>query len=145
MRAPRCRSVPISKLTAALKLCVMAAALAMVLPLTASAQTTQSSTSASFSPQQAQPFKPEELDALLSPVALYPDNLIAQICMASTYPQLVAARMAVGIGEAGGVPPSYAILSDYFPPGRRGVALGLFNFGPPLRMRCTATSNGARK
>src|SRR5688572_33450095 len=29
----------------------------------------------------------------------------------STYPQLVAARMAVGVGEAGGVPPSYAIIS----------------------------------
>jgi predicted MFS family arabinose efflux permease len=50
----------------------------------------------------------------------------------STYPQLVAARMAVGVGEAGGVPPSYAIISDYFAPGRRGTALGLFNLGPPL-------------
>jgi predicted MFS family arabinose efflux permease len=52
--------------------------------------------------------------------------------MASNYPQLVLARMTVGIGEAGGVPPSYAIISDYFPPGRRGTALGLFNLGPPV-------------
>jgi predicted MFS family arabinose efflux permease len=52
--------------------------------------------------------------------------------MASTYPQLVVARMAVGVGEAGGVPPSYAIITDYFAPGRRGTALGLFNLGPPL-------------
>ncbi|MEA1648525.1 MFS transporter [Nitrospirillum sp. BR 11164] len=52
--------------------------------------------------------------------------------MASTYPQLVLARMTVGVGEAGGVPPSYAIISDYFGPGRRGTALGLYNFGPPL-------------
>lgn len=50
----------------------------------------------------------------------------------STYPQLVLARMAVGIGEAGGVPPSYAILSDYFPPGQRGRAMGLYNLGPPI-------------
>ena len=50
----------------------------------------------------------------------------------STYPQLVAARIAVGVGEAGGVPPSYAIISDYFAPGTRGTALGLFNLGPPL-------------
>ena len=50
----------------------------------------------------------------------------------ATYPQLVIARMTVGVGEAGGVPPSYAIISDYFPPGRRGTALGLYNFGPPL-------------
>ncbi|MDR3511211.1 MAG: MFS transporter [Caulobacteraceae bacterium] len=52
--------------------------------------------------------------------------------LASTYPELVAARMAVGVGEAGGVPPSYAIISDYFPPGRRGTALGIFNLGPPI-------------
>lgn len=52
--------------------------------------------------------------------------------LASTYPQLVAARMSVGIGEAGGVPPSYAIVADYFPPGTRGTALGIFNLGPPI-------------
>jgi predicted MFS family arabinose efflux permease len=51
---------------------------------------------------------------------------------ARTYPQLMISRMAVGIGEAGGVPPSYAIISDYFPSGRRGAALGLFNLGPPI-------------
>lgn len=31
-------------------------------------------------------FKAEELDALLAPIALYPDSLLAQILMASTYP-----------------------------------------------------------
>jgi MFS family permease len=51
---------------------------------------------------------------------------------AATYPQLVIARMTVGFGEAGGVPPSYAIISDYFPPGRRGTALGIYNLGPPI-------------
>ena len=50
----------------------------------------------------------------------------------SSYPQLVLARMSVGVGEAGGVPPSYAIISDYFASGRRGAALGLYNLGPPL-------------
>ena len=52
--------------------------------------------------------------------------------LSTNYPQLVLARMTVGVGEAGGVPPSYAIISDYFPPGRRGTALGLFNLGPPI-------------
>ena len=52
--------------------------------------------------------------------------------LSANYPQLVLARMTVGVGEAGGVPPSYAILSDYFPPGRRATALGLFNLGPPI-------------
>ncbi len=49
-----------------------------------------------------------------------------------TYPELVGARMAVGVGEAGGVPPSYAIITDTFPPGQRGTALGFYNLGPPI-------------
>ncbi|MEG3181292.1 spinster family MFS transporter [Sphingomonas sp. LT1P40] len=52
--------------------------------------------------------------------------------MAGNYGQLAAARMAVGIGEAGGVPPSYAIISDTFPRERRGTAMGIFNLGPPI-------------
>jgi predicted MFS family arabinose efflux permease len=52
--------------------------------------------------------------------------------MAATYPQLVVARMLVGFGEAGGVPPSYTIITDYFPPGRRGRAFGIYNLGPPI-------------
>ncbi|WGM37282.1 MFS transporter [Caulobacter sp. NIBR1757] len=52
--------------------------------------------------------------------------------MAGGYGQLVVARMAVGVGEAGGVPPSYAIISDYFPREKRASALAIFNLGPPL-------------
>ena len=37
-------------------------------------------------PTQGDLLKPEEIDALLSPIALYPDNLLAQVMMASTYP-----------------------------------------------------------
>ncbi len=54
--------------------------------------------------------------------------------LAANYPQLAVARMAVGVGEAGGVPPSYAIVSDYFPSGKRGTALSIFNLGPPIGM-----------
>ena len=32
------------------------------------------------------PFKQEELDQLLAPIALYPDSLLTQVLMASTYP-----------------------------------------------------------
>lgn len=35
---------------------------------------------------QEKPFKQEELEQLLAPIALYPDSLLAQIFMASTYP-----------------------------------------------------------
>jgi Protein of unknown function (DUF3300) len=34
----------------------------------------------------AQSFKPEEIEQVVAPIALYPDSLIAQILMASTYP-----------------------------------------------------------
>lgn len=51
---------------------------------------------------------------------------------AASYLQFAFAYMTVGFGEAGGVPPSYSIISDYFPSGRRGRALGLYNIGPPI-------------
>lgn len=52
--------------------------------------------------------------------------------LAANYTQLVVARMLVGFGEAGGVPPSYAIITDTFPPGKRGTAFGIYNLGPPI-------------
>ena len=36
--------------------------------------------------QDDKKFKPEELDQMLAPIALYPDGLLSQILMASTYP-----------------------------------------------------------
>ena len=51
---------------------------------------------------------------------------------AQNYTQLVVARMLVGVGEAGGVPPSYALITDHYPPGRRGLAFGTYNLGPPI-------------
>jgi hypothetical protein len=35
---------------------------------------------------EEKPFKQEELDQLLAPIALYPDSLLTQVMMASTYP-----------------------------------------------------------
>ncbi|UKK86257.1 MFS transporter [Sphingopyxis sp. BSN-002] len=52
--------------------------------------------------------------------------------MAANYGQLAAARMVVGFGEAGGVPPSYAIITDTYPPGKRAAAFGIFNLGPAI-------------
>ncbi len=52
--------------------------------------------------------------------------------LAANFTQLAIARMTVGFGEAGGVPPSYAVVTDYFPTGRRGTALSIYNLGPPI-------------
>ena len=42
------------------------------------------------------PLKPEEIEALVAPIALYPDSLLSQVLMASTYPLEIvqAARWA---------------------------------------------------
>ncbi len=52
--------------------------------------------------------------------------------LATGFPMLMAARVGVAVGEAGGSPPSYSILSDYFPKERRGTALSLYSLGVPL-------------
>jgi len=44
-----------------------------------------------FAQDDPPPLKPEELDALTAPIALYPDSLLAQVFMATTYPADVAA------------------------------------------------------
>ena len=45
--------------------------------------------------QDPAPFKKEEIEQLVAPIALYPDPLVAQILMASTYPlEVVAAALA---------------------------------------------------
>ena len=42
------------------------------------------------------------------------------------------ARLGVGIGEAGGVAPSYALIGDYFPSNRRAFALSIYSLGIPI-------------
>lgn len=51
---------------------------------------------------------------------------------AANFWQLFLARMGVGVGEAGGVAPSYALIADYFPPARRARALAIFSLGIPI-------------
>ncbi|UZW56420.1 MFS transporter [Sphingobium sp. JS3065] len=46
--------------------------------------------------------------------------------------QLFFARMGVGVGEAGGVAPSYALIADLFPRERRASAMALFSLGVPV-------------
>jgi MFS family permease len=49
-----------------------------------------------------------------------------------TYWQFLFARVGVGIGEAGGTPPSTAIVSDYFPAERRPMAMTVLALGAPI-------------
>jgi predicted MFS family arabinose efflux permease len=52
--------------------------------------------------------------------------------LAQSFTQLALARIGVGIGEAACTPPAHSLLSDYFPPERRGTALSIFALGVPL-------------
>jgi hypothetical protein len=55
-------------------------ALLLLVPITALAQTSESTAS------KPNLLKPEELDQLVAPIALYPDPLLAEVLMASAYP-----------------------------------------------------------
>jgi|SRR5579862_6615684 len=46
--------------------------------------------------------------------------------------QFFAARVGVGVGEAGGTPGANSLLSDYFPASRRPMALTIFSLGAPF-------------
>ena len=48
------------------------------------------------------------------------------------YTQLVIARMGVAVGEAGGIAPSYSLISDYFPREKRSRALAFYSLGIPI-------------
>ncbi|ABQ70201.1 major facilitator superfamily MFS_1 [Rhizorhabdus wittichii RW1] len=60
-------------------------------------------------------------------------SLMTALCgFAQNFWQLFAARLGVGIGEAGGVAPAYTLIADLFPPERRARALALYSFGIPI-------------
>ncbi|MDA9751029.1 MFS transporter [Gammaproteobacteria bacterium] len=52
--------------------------------------------------------------------------------LANNFLQVALARMGVGIGEAGGSPPSHSIISDMYPKEERASALGVYSMGIPL-------------
>src|ERR1700692_3486647 len=52
--------------------------------------------------------------------------------LSRSYWQLLCGRIGVGSGEAGGTPPSNAILADYFPAERRPMAFAVLALGAPI-------------
>jgi MFS family permease len=66
-------------------------------------------------------------------IALTVWSAMTALCgLAQNFWQLFAARLMVGVGEAGGVAPAYSLLADYFPPDRRGRAMAAYSFGIPI-------------
>lgn len=68
---------------------------------------------------------------LAAALALW-SGMTALCGLTHSYGQLLLARLGVGLGEAGGTPPSTSILADYFPPARRPFALTVFALGACL-------------
>ena len=52
--------------------------------------------------------------------------------MAHSFAAMLMARIGVGIGEAGGSPPSHSIISDLYPKEQRATALGIYSLGIPI-------------
>ena len=79
------------RISIAIALC---GAIVALMPAKAVAQSSpQPAASQPAASQSAAPLKPEQLEQLAAPVALYPDPLLAQVLMAATYPlEVVAAE-----------------------------------------------------
>ncbi len=52
--------------------------------------------------------------------------------LAQNFTQLALARVGVGIGEAGGSPPSHSLISDLYPKEKRAGALAVYALGIPI-------------
>jgi MFS family permease len=46
--------------------------------------------------------------------------------------QIALARVGVAVGESGASPASYSLISDHFPPEKRGTAFGVYSIGFPM-------------
>ncbi|PHR55566.1 MAG: MFS transporter [Robiginitomaculum sp.] len=56
--------------------------------------------------------------------------------MANSFLHIGLARMGVGVGEAGGSPPSHSIISDLYAKDERASALGIYSLGIPVGIMC---------
>ena len=52
--------------------------------------------------------------------------------LATSFTQLLLARIGVGIGEAGSSPPSHSIIADLYPPAKRASAMAIYSLGVGL-------------
>ncbi len=60
-------------------------------------------------------------------------SFMTMMCgMAGNFWQLAIARIGVGVGEAGGSPPSHSMIADLFPQEKRSTALAVFSLGVPF-------------
>lgn len=57
-------------------------------------------------------------------------SVMTALCgLATNFIQLLLARIGVAVGESGCSPPAHSIISDSFPPARRGTMLAIYSLG----------------
>jgi MFS family permease len=60
-------------------------------------------------------------------------SAVTALCATATgFWHLLILRIGVGVGEAGGTPPSQSLLADYFPPEKRAFAQGILATAPNI-------------
>ncbi|GAB3114433.1 MFS transporter [Aestuariicella hydrocarbonica] len=60
-------------------------------------------------------------------------SVMTSLCAgASGFLQMALLRVGVGVGEAGGTPPSQSLIADYFPPHQRSTAMGIHSTGSQI-------------
>lgn len=70
-------------------------------------------------------------------------SALTAICgLTKTYWQLLIARVGVGVGEAGGTPPSQSLLADKFPPKSRAFAMSIYALGAAVGAALGASLGG---
>jgi len=75
-------------------------------------------------------------------IALWGMTVMACLWVRS-FPQLVAARVAAAVGEAGCMPPTYSLLGDYFPqPSKRVRAMSLYLLSGPFAVLISFIGGG---
>ena len=52
--------------------------------------------------------------------------------LAANFWQMALLRVGVGVGEAGGTPPSHSLIASYFPSEKRSTAMGIFGTGTQI-------------
>ncbi len=66
-------------------------------------------------------------------VALVVWSGMTALCgLAQNFTQMLAARIGVGVGEAGCSPPAHSLIADYYPPEQRATALSIYALGIPI-------------
>lgn len=80
--------------------------------------------------------------SLISAVFIAWSVMTALCGVATSFLQLLLARVGVSVGEAGASPASQSLICDYFPEKERGTAFGVFSLGVPLGNIVAAIGGG---